>query len=89
MSGNQTKKNAGRQRREYQKEYRRKNLERLKEYAAVYKKANREKANEYMRRYRTAHPEKYEASRINTAINFLRKHGYTVIAPEGEERHDS
>lgn len=41
--------------------------------------------HEYARRYRTEHPEKYEATRINTAINFLRKRGYTVIAPEGEK----
>lgn len=82
MSGNQTPKHADRQRREYQAEYRKKNLDRLKEYDAAYKQKNRDKINEYARRYRTEHPEKYEATRVNTAINFLRKRGYTVIAPE-------
>nr|DAG37298.1 MAG TPA: hypothetical protein [Caudoviricetes sp.] len=82
MSGGQTQEREARQRREYQAEYRRKNLERLKEYDAAYKQKNRDKINEYARQYRTEHPEKYEATRINTAINFLRKRGYTVIAPE-------
>lgn len=84
MSRDQTQECEARQRREYQAEYRRKNLERLKEYDAAYKQKNRDKINEYTRKYRTEHPEKYEAIRINTAINFLRKRGYTVIAPEGE-----
>lgn len=82
MRRDQTPEGADRQRSEYQAEYRKKNLERLKEYDAAYKKANRGKINEYARRYRTEHPEKYEETRINTAINFLRKRGYTVIAPE-------
>lgn len=85
MRRDKTPEGADRQRREYQTEYRRKNLERLKEYDAAYKKANRGKINEYARRYRTEHPEKYEATRVNTAINFLRKRGYAVIAPEGEK----
>lgn len=85
MSRNQTPKRTDRQRREYQAEYRKKNLERLKEYDAAYKKENRGKINEYARRYRTEHPEKYEATRVNTAINFLRKRGYTVIATEGKK----
>lgn len=85
MSRNQTPKRTDRQRREYQAEYRRKNLERLKEYDAAYKQKNRNKINEYARQYRAEHPEKYEATRTNTAINFLRKRGYTVIAPEGEK----
>lgn len=82
MNRDQTQEREARQRREYQAEYRRKNLERLKEYDAAYKQKNRDKINEYARQYRTEHPEKYEATRINTAINFLRKRGYTVIAPE-------
>ena len=82
MRRDKTPEGADRQRREYQAEYRKKNLERLKEYDAAYKKANRGKINEYARQYRTEHPEKYEATRINTAINFLRKRGYTVTAPE-------
>ena len=85
MSRNQTPKRTDRQRREYQAEYRRKNLERLKEYDAAYKQKNRNKINEYARQYRAEPPEKYEATRTNTAINFLRKRGYTVIAPEGEK----
>ena len=82
MSRNQTPKRTDQQRREYQKEYRQKNLERLKEYDADYKQKNRVKINTYARQYRTEHPEKYEATRVNTAINFLRKRGYAVIAPE-------
>ena len=85
MSRDQTQECEARQRREYQAEYRRKNLERLREYDADYKQKNRDKINEYARKYRAEHPEKYEATRINTAINFLRKRGYTVIAPEGEK----
>lgn len=85
MSRDKTQEREARQRREYQAEYRRKNLERLKEYDAAYKQKNRDKINEYARQYRTEHPEKYEATRINTAINFLRRNGYTVIAPEGEK----
>lgn len=85
MRRDQTQECEARLRREYQAEYRKKNLERLKEYDAAYKKANRGKINEYARQYRTEHPEKYEATRVNTAINFLRKRGYAVIAPEGEK----
>lgn len=85
MRRDKTQEREARQRREYQAEYRRKNLERLKEYDAEYKQKNRDKINEYARQYRAEHPEKYEATRINTAINFLSKRGYTVIAPEGEK----
>lgn len=41
--------------------------------------------NAAITRYRRRHPEKVRQWRIAENINFLRKHGYTVIAPDAME----
>ena len=71
--------------RAYQAEYREKNREKIRAYAREYYQKNREKHNAYYKQYKRDNPEWYLQARIRSAINLLKKHGYSVTKQEAED----
>lgn len=70
----------------YRREYYQKNKEKIlaynKEYCAEYRRVNADKLRTYNRLLTQKHPERVLKYREASAVNLLRKLGYTVVPPE-------